>query len=111
MAWGLPHMEEISSANNVIRGPWAAPLAVQGFEDANAVAVSGLKRLKANHIGETLITVIPMLFHNIELAGFLLDEDAQEKDTTFIIESIKSLLYKQYGIYHPLHDVVEKVFE
>ncbi len=105
------------AANNIIAGPWAQRNEVvtewvgEGrSSDIEVDAETGIKRVKANHIAEALMLVAPMLFHNMELAGFIVDDAIHLKETTLIIESIKSYLYKQYGLYHPLQTVADGVF-
>jgi len=79
---------------------------------------NNLTMIKYNHIGETLALIIPILFNNLELAGFISSEDDGEeyidlniKDGALIVESIKSLLLKHYNIYHPFQDIASNVFE
>ena len=69
--------------------------------------------VKYNHVNETLAAVIPMLFSNIEIAGFDLssfedEEDIMIKDGTFIVEAVRSILCKYHGIYHPFQDLAEQ---
>ena len=72
--------------------------------------------VKFNHINETLATVIPMLFTNLELAGFNFSVDEEEdidysvKDGSFIVESVRSMLCKYHNIKHPFQDIAEAVF-
>lgn len=77
---------------------------------------NNLTMVKYNHIGETLALVIPLLFNNIELAGFNIDEDESQsniniKDGALIVESIKSFLLKHYDLYHPFQDISNEVFQ
>jgi hypothetical protein len=96
------------TANNVIKGPWV------GNDPTVAVPLlHGVQMVKALHIQETLVTLMPMLFNNIELAGFVWDEQGDketEKDATLIVEAVKSLLFKYHGMHHPLQTVAEGVF-
>lgn len=71
-----------------------------------------IEGLKQHHIHETLATVIPMLFANLEAAGFdFMDEtDENFKDGAFIVESVRALLCKQHGLYHPFQEIAENVF-
>lgn len=74
--------------------------------------------IKHNHINETLTTIIPLLFTNIELAGFDLgmheDEEEQEdvniRDGALIVESIRSLLCKLHEMKHPFQTLSEMIF-
>ena len=77
-----------------------------------------INMIKHNHINEALGTIIPLLFTNIELAGFDLgvgseddeDEDVNIKDGALIVESIRSLLCKLHGMNHPFQELSEKMF-
>lgn len=77
---------------------------------------TGISMVKFNHINETLATVIPMLFTNLELAGFDFSVDEEEdidynvKDGSFIVESVRSMLCKFHNIKHPFQDIAEAVF-
>lgn len=78
-------------------------------------AAIGVSMVKFNHINETLATVIPMLFNNLELAGFdfsVEDErdDYNVKDGSFIVEAVRSMLCKFHDIKHPFQDIAETIF-
>lgn len=69
--------------------------------------------IKHFHIQETLSTITPMLFQQLEIAGFDLvssDENDDVKDGAFIVESIRSILCKYHGLYHPFQQIAENVF-
>lgn len=71
--------------------------------------------VKYNHINQTLETIIPMLFNNMELAGFQIvpmedEDDPNIKDSALIVESIRSLLCKYYNINHPFQSLSENMF-
>lgn len=73
--------------------------------------------IKMNHINETLSMILPLIFNNIELAGFSLtqnnesDDDINIKDGTLIVEAVRSLLCKYYGLYHPFQEIANNVFD
>jgi hypothetical protein len=74
-----------------------------------------MKMVKFNHINEALETIIPILFNNITIAGFdILPEEEENdeniKDNALIVESIRSILCKYYGLNHPLQEVAEEFF-
>jgi hypothetical protein len=83
---------------------------------SNKDVADGISQVKFNHINETLATVIPMLFTNLELAGFDFSVDEEEdqdynvKDGSFIVESVRSMLCKFHDIRHPFQDIAEAVF-
>lgn len=69
------------------------------------------------HIQETIANIAPMLFNQLEVAGFYLGDDEDEDDIehiremAFIIESLRSFMFKHYGLYHPFHKLTEEIFE
>ncbi len=70
--------------------------------------------LKHSHIQETISIIAPILFQNLSLAGFeLIDEDdaSSIKDSAFLIEAIRSILFKFYGLEHPFQKISENVFK
>lgn len=73
---------------------------------------SKIDLLKYHHIHETLATVIPMLFSNLEAAGFDCSDDTDEnlKDGAFVVEAIRSILCKYHGIDHPFQEIAQNVF-
>lgn len=71
--------------------------------------------LKHHHINETLSTIIPSLFAQIDASGFELEDPENEdfddmKDGAFLVEALRSLLCKHYGIHHPFQDLATKIF-
>lgn len=61
------------------------------------------------HIDETVEFIIPILFNQLNAAGFnVADEDI--KSGAFILEAIRSVLCGIYGIEHPFHEIADKVF-
>ena len=68
--------------------------------------------MKHYHIQETITTIAPMIFNQLDMAGFdLSDEENNDiKDGAFIIEAVRSMLCKHYGIYHPFQQISENVF-
>jgi len=65
------------------------------------------------HIQETILALVPMLFNQLSLAGFDFDDDdeAFKKDGALLIEAIRSMLCKTYGMEHPFQLIAESVFE
>ena len=71
-----------------------------------------IELMKYYHIQETVAALAPMIFNNLDVAGFYLteDENVSVKDGAFILESIKSMMCKHMGLYHPFQTIAENVF-
>lgn len=101
-------------ANNVIEFPNKNKLLSGEPKDMIEVTLN-VNQIRFNHINETLQAVIPMIFSNIELAGFDFipdedDEDPNIKDGALLVECLRSILCKHYNIEHPLQRVAEELF-
>jgi hypothetical protein len=101
-------------ANNVIEFPNKNKLLTGEPKDMIEVTLN-VNQIRFNHINETLQAVIPMIFSNIELAGFDFipnedDEDPNIKDGALLVECLRSMLCKHYNIEHPLQRVAEELF-
>jgi hypothetical protein len=101
----------MEKTNNVIPFPQKNKRPVPNETDITL----GVNMIKHNHINETLGAVIPLLFTNLELAGFDLgSEDDQEslniKEGALIVEAIRALLCKIHGMDHPFINLAEALF-
>jgi len=100
-----------NTSNNVIEFP-IKNINIIKHEDVDI----NMLTVKLNHINETLALVLPLVFNNLELAGFNLEPENEDnndiniKDGTLIVESLRSLLCKYYGLYHPFQDIADNVF-
>ena len=73
-----------------------------------------VEQMNLYHIQETISNMIPLIFTQLEIAGFYPSEEDIEsdiKDGAFFVESLRSMLCKQYGIYHPFQKISEEIFE
>ena len=73
-----------------------------------------LETMKHYHIQETILNLAPIIFNQLDIAGFGLDDDEEDndvKDGAFIIESLRSYMCKYYEIYHPFQKIAENIFE
>jgi hypothetical protein len=69
--------------------------------------------MKHYHIQETIANIAPLIFNNLDIAGFPLSEDEEIddiKDGAFVIESLRSLMCKYHGLHHPFQNLAEGVF-
>ena len=72
-----------------------------------------MEMMKHYHIQETIATVAPIIFNQMDLAGFNLGEENEKssiKDGAFIVEALRSMMCKYYNIYHPFQQIAESVF-
>ena len=100
-----------NSANNIVVFPksYVHPSDQQKLEDIQ----HNLEMMKQYHIQETITNLAPMIFNQLDIAGFgIIEEDIDEdiKDGAFIIEALRSLMCKHYGIYHPFQLLAENIF-
>lgn len=73
-------------------------------------SVDGMKHV---HIQETISVITPMIFQQLSVAGFELIDEEEElslKDGAFLVESIRSILYRYYGLSHPFQKVSDAAF-
>lgn len=98
-------------SNNVILFPRSRSLS-----DEEPLSVEAVKQstdmMRHYHVQETISTIAPMIFNQLDLAGFEIGDEESDniKDGAFIIESIRSILCKHYGLYHPFQQIAENVF-
>jgi hypothetical protein len=100
-----------NSSNNVVVFPKTF---VQSKEHQQLEDIQhNLDMMKHYHIQETITNLAPLIFNQLDIAGFGLTEDIDEdiKDGAFIVESLRSIMCKHYDIYHPFQVIAENVFE
>jgi len=86
--------------NQNIKGPTS-------LEEIN----SNMDMIRHVHIGETISVVVPMLFEQLNIAGFDFQEDGLElKYGAFIVESIRSMLMYNYEMDHPFQQIAQEIF-
>jgi hypothetical protein len=101
-------IEKVS--NNVIQFP------KQNSRQQEVIALEDITRnvemMKLYHIQETIANLAPMIFNQLEISGFnISDEETTDiKDGAFIVEALRSMMSKHYGIYHPFQQIAENVF-
>lgn len=105
-------MDTIPVANNIILFPRSPknnngiipPSSIEEVEDN----VSAMKNI---HIQEALEHVVPKLFENLAILGFIPeDETIFIKDGALIVESVRAFLLKLYDMEHPLQLIADSIF-
>lgn len=68
--------------------------------------------VKAYHITEVSTHLAETFFNGLQICGFPLDLENMEthKDIAFLMETMKSMMMRHYGMTHPLHSFVEEKF-
>jgi len=71
-----------------------------------------LEMMRHYHIQETILQLTPMIFNQLDIAGFGLSEDSDDdvKDGALIVEALRSYMSKYYGSFHPFQVIAENVF-
>jgi len=100
----------MNAANNVILFPsknnkYNGPQTIEEVDES-------VNMVKQFHIQETIETIVPSLFDQLNIAGFMPDEDDEEvlKHSAMVVESIRSLLCMIRGINHPLQLIADNLF-
>lgn len=99
------------SSNNVVSFPkqYSGPKESITKEDIT----KNLDMMKQFHIQETIVNIAPMIFNQLDISGFVFDDDETPenlKHGAFIIESLRSIMCKYYEIYHPFQKLSEEIF-
>lgn len=99
-------------ANNVVLFPrpfkgssgLIPPTSIEEVEDS-------VNTMKQIHIQEALEQVVPKLFENLAILGFLPeDETLLIKDGALIVEALRAFLLKLYDMEHPLQLIADNIF-
>lgn len=72
-----------------------------------------VEMMRHYHIQETIANLAPIIFNQLEIAGFNISDDEEDndiKDGAFIVESLRSIMCKYYDMYHPFQKIAENVF-
>jgi hypothetical protein len=103
----------IELKNNVIQFPGTT----REIPKDEIEVVQRVDNIKHLHVQEVLATMVPMIFNQMATAGFdfIDDEETGEviniKDGAFLVESLRSIMLKHYGIDHPMQKLSENLFK
>lgn len=73
--------------------------------------------MKHFHIQETITNIVPIIFNQLDIAGFeFIDDEAAEsedslKEGAFIVEGLRAIMCRHYEMYHPFQDIMTNVFK
>lgn len=100
----------MDNSNNVISfpKPYIGPTPILNGEEITRK----MDMMKLYHIQETIANIAPMIFNQLDLAGFdISDEETMDiKDGAFLVEALRSIMCKYYGMYHPFQQISQNVF-
>lgn len=82
----------------------AAPQTVEEIVDR-------ITQTRKDHVFAVMEDIIPEFIHVFGGFGIDINDDKYVKDVAMIIESIKSLLHRQYKLEHPFHTMVDNIFQ
>ena len=100
----------MKTSNNVVSFPKRNANPDISLEDIQ----HNMDMMKHYHVQETIQTLVPIIFNQLDVAGFGLieeDVDLDIKDGALIVEALRSLMLKHYDIHHPFQQVAEAIFE
>ena len=100
-------------SNNVVPfpKPYSGP-AVPSLEEV----LQNTDMMKQFHIQETITSILPMIFTQLDIAGFEFDSEEEAasldslKEGAFLVEALRALMCRHYGIYHPFQEIWDNVF-
>jgi len=108
----MANVIELKNSDNIIQFPGSTREVPKNQEEVTQ-RVDNIKHL---HIQEVLSTMVPIIFNQMATAGFdfIDDEETGEvnnvKDGAFLVEALRSIILKHYGIDHPMQTLAENLF-
>lgn len=99
--------------NNVITFPKKKKQSSNAKETSAEEIHHNLEMMRHYHIQETVLNLAPLIFNHLDIAGFGLSDEIDEdiKDGAFIIEALRSMMFKHYDMYHPFQDIANNIFK
>lgn len=73
--------------------------------------VDRVTQTRKEHIEGVLNDLIPELIHMFGSYRLDVSSDEYIKDVAMIMESIKSMVSRQYNVEHPFHSMVDNIFD
>ena len=91
---------------NVIQGPWK-----KNSKRPVKIPEVDVMEMQENVLFSDNLTegVMIQMIHTIGENGFAVDERSFLRDIGFIIEAVRSTLYREMGIAHPMSDIISAI--
>ena len=108
----MANLIELKNKDNVIQFPGTT----REIPKDEKEVVQRVHNIKHLHIQEVLSAMVPIIFNQMATAGFdfIDDEETGEvnnvKDGAFLVEALRSIMLKHYGIDHPMQTLAENLF-
>jgi hypothetical protein len=103
----------VASSNNVIVFPKHNPNVTGSMLKSIEEVQNNINMARHYHIQETIANIAPLIFNQLEVSGFNFPEETDDDDIregAFLVESLRSMLCRYYGIYHPFQKITKSVF-
>lgn len=108
----MANVIELKNKDNIIQFPGTT----REIPKDEKEVVQRVDNIKHLHIQEVLSAMVPIIFNQMATAGFdfIDDEETGEvnnvKDGAFLVEALRSIMLKHYGIDHPMQTLAENLF-
>jgi hypothetical protein len=104
---------DVFNSNNVIVFPKNNPKVSDPKDPSFEDVQNNINMAKHYHIQETIANIAPLIFNQLEVSGFNFPDDEDEddiKEGAFIVESLRSMMCRYYGMYHPFQRIADNIF-
>ena len=101
--------EPVTTTDNVIPFP-IKPKSRTPLPKDEAEIQERVNTIKSMHVEETAAVLTPYILDRMLASGFIVNNSEYLKDIALIVEAIKSIMYKHYGMVHPLQTLSEDLF-
>jgi len=73
--------------------------------------VDKVTQTRKDHVDGVMIDLVPDFIHMFGSYGLDVTSDQYIKDVAMIMESVKSMVSRQYNLEHPFHEMVDNIFD
>ena len=98
--------EKSIQKNNVIAGPWKARPKREVILQDEKLIEDQENAMFCDSLTEGLVV---QMINTIDENGFEIESDEFLRNVGWVIESIRSCLYKEMGLFHPMADLVQSL--
>lgn len=73
--------------------------------------VDRVTQTRKDHVEMIMNDLIPDFIHIFGSYGIDINSDESVKDVAMVMESVKSMVSRQYRLQHPFHEMVDNIFD